>query len=271
MYGKYIWDNDKANIFLNNLQSEGVKQQLNNITDSINQAASNEEIDVSVNSFTNLLGAIAEAFFEDIYGSQNTKSTKSNFIYNAECEFKKLVFLDMLNKYRADKTDANRINMVRARTEFKAEVRLFKRELDRAKTKRLVDSKYRNAKEYWKLLQETANISTGMTKSISANRFAEYFKAINNPDDAFFQPDEEVIYFQERFLDSEIQVMFSELDVEITRKEILKSIKQLKNGKSGGPDQLLNDFLFMINMCYYHVYIHVLINYYDRLFSKLLG
>ena len=167
----------------------------------------------------------------------------------------------MLNKYRADKTDANRINMVRARTEFKAEVRQFKRELDRAKTKRLVDSKYRNAKEYWKLLKEAANISTGMTKSISANRFAEYFKAINNPDDAFFQPDEEVIYFQERFLDSEIQVMFSELDVEITREEILKSIKQLKNGKSGGPDQLLNNFFIHGQ--------HVLLPCLHSLFNKL--
>ena len=43
----------------------------------------------------------------------------------------------MLNKYRADKTDANRINMVRARTEFKAVVRQIKRELDRAKTNAL--------------------------------------------------------------------------------------------------------------------------------------
>ena len=58
----------------------------------------------------------------------------------------------------------------------------------------------------------------------------------------FFQPDEDVIYFQERLLNSEIQVMFSELDVEITRKEISKSIKQLKTGKSGGPDQLINEF-----------------------------
>ena len=152
--------------------------------------------------------------------------------------------------------------MVRARTEFKAEVRQFKRELDRAKTKRLVDSKYRNAKEYWKLLKEAANINTGMTKSISAHRFAGYFKVINNPDDAFFQPDEEVIYFQERFLDSEIQVMFSELDVEITREEILKSIKQLKNGKSGGPDQLLNEFFIHGQ--------HVLLLCLHSLFNKLL-
>ena len=72
----------------------------------------------------------------------------------------------MLNKYRADKTDANRIKMVRARTEFKAEMRQFKLELDRTKTKRLVDAKYRNVKEYWKLLKEAANISTCLTKSI---------------------------------------------------------------------------------------------------------
>ena len=64
--GKYVWDNNKANIFLNNLQSESVKQQLNNITDSINQAASNEEISVSINSFTNLVGAIAEPLFKYI-------------------------------------------------------------------------------------------------------------------------------------------------------------------------------------------------------------
>ena len=94
--------------------------------------------------------------------------------------------------------------MVRARTEFKAEVRQFKLELDRAKT-----------------------IIRMMP---------------------FFQPDEEVIYFQESFLESEIQVMFSEVDVEITRDEILKSFKKLKNGKSGGPDRLLNVFLFMVNI-----------------------
>lgn len=50
----------------------------------------------------------------------------------------------------------------------------------------------------------------------------------------FFQPDEEFIFFQERFLNSEIQVMFSELDEEITRDEILKAIKQLKMEKAEG-------------------------------------
>ena len=38
------------------------------------------------------------------------------FILNEECEYKKIVFLYLLNKYRAEKLDTNRMNMVRART-----------------------------------------------------------------------------------------------------------------------------------------------------------
>ena len=37
--------------------------------------------------------------------------------------------------------------------------------------------------------------------------------------------------------------MFSELDAKISKEEILKSIKQLKNDKSAGPDLLINEFI----------------------------
>ena len=145
----------------------------------------------------------------------------------------------------------------------KAEVRKFKFEQDKAKSKRLVDAKYRNAKEYWKLLKDAANLNSGAAKNISSNEFAENFKAINNPDNIFFQPDEVFRFFQERFLDNEIQVMFSELDIEITGDEILKSIKQLKNRKSGWPDQLLNEFILHGQ--------HVFLPYLHTLFNKLLN
>lgn len=39
----------------------------------------------------------------------------------------------MLNNYRKNKSGTNRINMARARTDYKAEVRKFKLELDEAK------------------------------------------------------------------------------------------------------------------------------------------
>ena len=61
------------------------------------------------------------------------------------------------------------------------------------------------------------------------------FKAINNPSDPFFQPDDYIVYFNEHFLKSEMEIIFDELNSTITETEICKVIKQLKNGKSGGP------------------------------------
>ena len=57
--------------------------------------------------------------------------------------------------------------------------------------------------------------------------FTLYFKAINDPGDIFFQPDDDIIYFNERYLNGEMQVMFDELNVSLTVDEIQKAIGQL--------------------------------------------
>ena len=90
---------------------------------------------------------------------------------------------------------------------------------------KLISAKLKNAKEYWKLLKES--VSQPKPKRLSANDFDNYFKSINNPEDPFFQADEDVLYFNERFLNSEIQIMFDELNCTITSDEIKKAIKQL--------------------------------------------
>ena len=101
-------------------------------------------------------------------------------------------------------------------------------------------NKYQNVKEYWRLLKKAANVENKST--ISASRFAEYFEAINNPSDHFYQADEDIIYFNEWYINGEYQVMFAELNVEISYLEIKKAVKQLRNGASAGPDLFLNEF-----------------------------
>ena len=54
--------------------------------------------------------------------------------------------------------------------------------------------------------------------------FYDYFKAINNPD-GHFQPDDDISYFNERIVKDEFQVMYQELDVEISMGEINKAVK----------------------------------------------
>ena len=112
---------------------------------------------------------------------------------------------------------------------------------DKLQTNKLENARLKNAKEYWKMLKGT--FSTNKSKSLTSDKFADYFKAINDPNDRFFfQPDEDVLLFNERYMRGEFQVLSEELNVDIAEGEIIKGIKQLNVGKSGGSDHLLNEF-----------------------------
>ena len=58
----------------------------------------------------------------------------------------------------------------------------------------------------------------------------------------FYQADEDILHFNDRFFKSEIHFMFAELDAVISEEEIATATKKLNLGKSGGPDRLLNEF-----------------------------
>ena len=127
---------------------------------------------------------------------------------------------------------------------------------DQLQTQKLNESIHKNAKAYWKLLKGASNISK---PNLSLSNFAAYFKAVNNPDSAFYTPDDDVIYFNERYLNGELQVMFSELDVSISMIEVSKTIDELSNGKSAGPDRLINEF-FINGKAFLIPYLHILFN-----------
>ena len=78
---------------------------------------------------------------------------------------------------------------------------------------------------------------------MSADLFAEYFRAINIPDNQFYQANGDVIEFNRRFLNTETNVMIAELDVENSIQEIDNAISELNLGRSGGPDKLLNELI----------------------------
>jgi len=77
--------------------------------------------------------------------------------------------------------------------------------------------------------------------SFSSTDFLDYFQSINDPDSVFFQPDEDVSQFNKRYVQGELDVMFSELNALLVVNDIIKACKQLINGKSAGPDYFINE------------------------------
>lgn len=115
--------------------------------------------------------------------------------------------------------------MSKARSEYKIAIRKARYSFDKQKTERLENARFKNARLYWNLLKETAGIKPS---NISLTSFETYFKAVNNPIDPFYSPDEDILFFNERYEKNEFNTMFEELNIDFSQGEILKAISQLK-------------------------------------------
>ena len=97
--------------------------------------------------------------------------------------------------------------------------------------------------------------------NIPLSSFEQYFKAVNNPLDPFFTPDEDVVHLNEHYVNNEFDIIFDELNLDFTHEDVLNAIKQLKLNKSGGTDKLINEFLINGK--------HILTNTLCKLFNKI--
>lgn len=245
--GKYIWSENFKENFTGILSQNETTKKLETLNLKIANCRENEGISTCISEFTNLIENIASPIFKRTNYRNNDKSAekvnfsdvKENPWFDEKCNEKKHVFSFMLNKYRDSKSDTDRINMVKARSEYKSMIRKCRYEYDKEKTSRFINAKFKDAKLYWNMLKETAGIKSA---NIPLSSFERYFKAINNPSDPFYTPDEDVIFFNDRYEKNEFSIMFDGLNVNFSQEEILKAIHQLKTNKSAGPDKLINEF-----------------------------
>jgi hypothetical protein len=240
---KYKWRAENCAKFQNALQSEHVLHTLNNLKQSLSDIQGKADIDFNLKQFSVLMDEVCSPLFKQTFSGQNKRGgpdKSQNTWFDDDCKIKRDQFYSCLNTYRVDKSNFNRIQMCKARSDYKHVIRSKRYQHRKNKTTELLRCKHNNARKYWQMLSQASNVRT--PEKIPADTFAQYFKAINSPDDRFFQADEDILYFTERFLNGEMQVMFEELDSVIGESEILKGIKQLKNNSSGGPDLYLNEF-----------------------------
>ena len=180
--------------------------------------------------------------------------------FNEICREKRFYFYQMLNKYRENKNDESSINMTHARSEYKTEMCRARYIFDKKKTERWKNAKLKNARLYWNLLKETVGIKPA---NIPLTSFEKHFKAINNPLDPFYSPDEDTLFFNERYENNEFNLMFEELNVDFSQGEILKAVSQLKTNRSGGPDHIINEFIVHGK----HIFVPTMCNLFNKIYE----
>ena len=259
---KYVWDETKTDQYMCNLNSE--EEAFSSLIFQLRQAKSSNEIDQNIDMFSNLMSKICDPLFTKklktcTFDGRSPTDNFSRPWFDEECRQSRFLFYNELNKFRSNRSTQNQCDMITARSNFRKLIRQKRFFFDKSKTEKLLASRYQNAKEYWRLLKQASNINT--KQSVTSEQFAQYFKAVNDPNDKFYQADDDVLLFNERYLRGEFQIIFNELNTDISVEEIKTAIKQLRNGASGGPDLWLNEFFKKSS--------EILFSYVHNLFNKL--
>ena len=69
-------------------------------------------------------------------------------------------------------------------------------DFDKGETAKLAQAMCKNAKLYSRMIKQSANVKQC---PVSLTVYERYYSSINNPEDPFFTPDEDVIYFIARY------------------------------------------------------------------------
>ena len=242
---KIKWKQEFENDYIAQLSDVTTTDKLDKIVRLINDQQLHPSLQTVNNIVADFSGAVTDVakkyFMTKISSksSQNVIKPKPKW-YDEECEQSRQIFHFSLNKYRTEKSDINRENRVSSRKLFKDNVRKCKFEYEKTQTRKLINAKNSNPKEFWKML---GSFTAHKKSNITSDEFANYFKKINNPIDQFFTADVNIADFISKHDNYELQDLFAQLDVEISVSEIRESMRELAMGKSAGPDDILNEFI----------------------------
>ena len=168
---KYVRKSDNIDSFKINLSNSygvlnGIQERLT--TEQINNECIDEAVDVLVNTLENCAYSFRKDLFNPKAGTNTSfpgSQQKRHPWYTETCREKKLIFYEFLTKFRKDRSERNRLNMVQARSIYKNTLRRARFEFNCNQTYKLKMLKYKNAKDYWKLLKGAFSDTKSNVKS----------------------------------------------------------------------------------------------------------
>ena len=251
----YKWDITKQENLVYRFSQVNAVYDLNEAIDVHN------DITCMIEAFTKVIRNICDPLLLVNKRPRSVKSTPARKCIkwmSIECQEKRKRFFITYNIYRCDKSDENRKAMVTARNEFRACSRKCRALYDKERSNRLFTAKVTDPKQFWKLLKENSTIKT----QLHANDFLEHFKIVNGDNTHNIPLSEDVDQYISQYESGELDIIYHELNEDITEKEVRTAIKQLKAGKAAGHDLLLNEIY--MKAC------DVLVPILTKLFRKIL-
>ncbi|XP_053380331.1 uncharacterized protein LOC128548841 [Mercenaria mercenaria] len=251
-----LWDSKKSEQFAENLdifKISEIEMKLDEIVDCNNMTQNN--IDEIVSDIGKLFNDCSKQSFGVIQNRANTyrnnNRIENNFPwFDRSCHNARNIYHKTRKTYNKYKTQYFKDMLKSVSKQYKCALRKAKNDYNANRIHKLRNLKYADPKQYWNIINGK---STQNEKTAKLNDFYEYFKDLNeNLIDTENSSDENM---------SETANVNNneEINVPITEKEILDAVKTLKNNKSPGCDEIINEHIKYT--------VHSMIHVYKKLFN----
>lgn len=249
---KIKWNTDKKQEFIDNIDKCKVNYLLENCDNISVQQITSELNNLVIESARNTFVSNQHSNFKKKNIGKKKKYKYDS--YNSECRSLRQQYHRAKHRNNVCKCEINHDDMIRKSKEFKKKLNEIKKTNTKNLIAKLRNLKSRNAKEYWQLIRKTPKSKIPLL----IGEFYEHFKQLSqemNDNQMNDESGSECSELGEKF-DT------TELNCPITDTEISKCIKKLKNGKSSGVDEMINEYIKSTEI--------ILLPLYVKLFNKIL-
>ena len=223
---KFIWQDCKKSIFIDNLLCEESVKEVSTAIDMINI-----DVDQALEKFTNCILHASECMKK----AGRHKEMPRNKWFDNECLLAKKNTLCKLKIFRKQRTVENRMDYIQAKKSYRKLTKAKKNDFNIRQANSL-DSKIRDSQQFWKDLKSLWNNKTHVNP--------ETFIPIENWYQHFENLFRSASGICENPADGNIdENMNFDLNGPITEQEVLNAIDNLRNRKSSGPDNICSEML----------------------------
>ena len=258
-----LWDSEKCDSFIDNidiLKVSEIEMHLDQIMNAEN-GASKADIDGIVLQIGSLFSTTSKTTFGTktfrTDQKSKSKSKKNNFKpwFNGQCFQARNLYHKSRKMYNKYKTKYYRTILKTVSKNYKRTLTINNKRYTNDKIDKLRSLKTNNPREYWKIINSHKK-STEAQAPLSD--FYEFFKAMNESNENATEDMNSSDETDENINDD----IDNEINQPITESEILKNVKLLKNHKSPGFDNIVNEHIKST--------IHMLMPIYTKLFNLIL-
>lgn len=246
------WIPEQKNRFVNVITDDVTKlNEIDNLLSDNQSGDPRDIVNTAVEKICELFTNTAKNVFSVRANNRTKRKQNDEVWFTNSCRINRKQFHKARKQYNLLKNKENRDVMKKAAKKYKNEMSKCHRQFQHKLESDLRKKSKKDSREFWKILRRLDKGSK-QNVDITIEQLYDYFKKLNeNTDD---EPDD--IDIDELFdnIENEDEIIRI-LDRDISEDEILTAVKNLKNNKAPGDDELVNEYIKSTVTQFLHIYV----------------